>query len=65
MLKYALHRLLEMVPTTMAILLVTFFLFTSVGDSPALIVLGKNASAEKHMSQPSADRPRSPRRDAY
>ena len=47
MLKYALHRLLEMVPTTLAILLVTFFLFTSVGDSPALIVLGKNATAEK------------------
>ena len=47
MLRYALHRLAEMVPTTLAILLVTFFLFTSVGDSPALIVLGKNASAEK------------------
>jgi peptide/nickel transport system permease protein len=46
MLKYALHRLAEMVPTTLAILLVTFFLFTSVGDSPALIVLGKNASVE-------------------
>ena len=47
MLKYALRRVLEMIPTTLAILLVTFFLFTSVGDSPALIVLGKNASAEK------------------
>ena len=47
MLKYALRRILEMVPTTLAILLVTFLLFTSVGDSPAQIVLGKNASAEK------------------
>ncbi|MCL1888692.1 MAG: ABC transporter permease, partial [Kiritimatiellaeota bacterium] len=44
---YFIRRLLEMIPTTLAILLVTFFLFASVGDSPALIVLGKNATAEK------------------
>ena len=47
MLKYLRKRLLEMIPTTLAILLVAFFLFNSVGDSPALIVLGKNATAEK------------------
>ena len=47
MLRYALRRLLEMVPATLVLLLVTFFLFTNVGGSPALIVLGKNATAEK------------------
>ena len=57
---YALRRFLEMIPTTLAILLVTFFLFASVGDSPALIVLGKNATAEKiaeYNAQHGYDRP--------
>ena len=46
MLKYALKRLLEVIPTTIGILLLTFALFNVVGGSPALTVLGKNASAE-------------------
>ncbi len=47
MFKFTLQRLLHIIPTTLAILLVTFLLFTSVGDSPAQFVLGKNASAEE------------------
>lgn len=46
MLKYALKRLLEVIPTTVGILLLTFVLFNVVGGSPAVTVLGKNASAE-------------------
>jgi peptide/nickel transport system permease protein len=46
MLKYALKRLRETVPTTLGVLLLTFALFNVVGGSPALTVLGKNASAE-------------------
>ena len=46
MLKYALKRLWEMVPTTIGILLLTFALFNVVGGSPAEVILGKNASAE-------------------
>lgn len=46
MLKYALRRVLEMIPTTVGVLLLTFALFNVVGGSPAEAVLGKNASAE-------------------
>ena len=46
MLKYAAKRLLETVPTTVGILLLTFALFNVVGGSPAETVLGKNATAE-------------------
>ena len=46
MLKYAAKRLFEVIPTTFGILLLTFFLFHVVGGSPALVVLGKNATAE-------------------
>ena len=44
--KYIGRRLLEVVPTTFGILLLTFLLFNVVGGSPALSILGKNASAE-------------------
>ena len=44
--RYLGKRLLEVVPTTMGILLIAFLLFNVVGGSPALAVLGKNASAE-------------------
>ena len=37
---------MEVIPTTFGILLLTFFLFHVVGGSPALVVLGKNATAE-------------------
>ncbi|MBR4603637.1 MAG: hypothetical protein IKO43_02200, partial [Kiritimatiellae bacterium] len=35
-----------MIPTTIGILLLTFLLFNVVGGSPAISVLGKNATAE-------------------
>lgn len=47
MLKYVLKRLGETIPTTLGILLLTFVLFNVVGGSPAAVVLGKNATAEK------------------
>ena len=46
MLKYALRRIAEVVPTTLGILLLSFVLFNVVGGSPAEVVLGKNATAE-------------------
>ena len=46
MLRYALKRLWEVIPTTFGILLLAFLLFNVVGGSPAESVLGKNATAE-------------------
>ena len=46
MLKYALRRALEVIPTTFGILLLSFVLFNVVGGSPAEVILGKNATAE-------------------
>ena len=46
MLRYVAKRLLEVVPTTFGIILLTFLLFNVVGGSPAVAVLGKNATAE-------------------
>ena len=46
MLRYALRRLLQLVPTLLGVTLLTFTLFNVVGGSPAAIVLGKNATAE-------------------
>ena len=42
--RYIIRRVLEMIPTTLGILLVTFVLFHVVGGSPAQVVLGKNAT---------------------
>lgn len=44
--RYIIRRLLEMLPTTLGVLVLTFLLFHVVGGSPAEVVLGKNASAE-------------------
>ncbi len=44
--RYVIRRVLEMIPTTFGIVLLTFVLFHVVGGSPAEVVLGKNASAE-------------------
>ena len=44
--RYVIRRLLEAIPTTIGILLLTFLLFNVVGGSPAQVVLGKNATAE-------------------
>ena len=46
MLKYALGRIAEVVPTTLGIVLLAFLLFNVIGGSPAEVVLGKNATAE-------------------
>ena len=46
MLRYIARRLLELIPTTFGILVLTFVLFHVVGGSPALAVLGKNATKE-------------------
>jgi len=46
MLRYAVRRLIELVPTTFGILVLTFVLFHVVGGSPAEVILGKNATAE-------------------
>ena len=46
MLKYIAKRLLEVIPTTFGIILLTFVLFNVVGGSPAQVILGKNATAE-------------------
>ncbi|MCL1920717.1 MAG: ABC transporter permease [Kiritimatiellaeota bacterium] len=43
---YTLRRMLEILPTTFGVLVLTFLLFHVVGGSPAEIVLGKNATAE-------------------
>ena len=45
MLRYALRRLLELVPTTAGVLLLTFLLFHVVGGSPAEVALGQHATA--------------------
>ncbi|MBR1871304.1 MAG: ABC transporter permease [Kiritimatiellae bacterium] len=45
MLRYAISRTLQVIPTTVGILLLTFLLFHVVGGSPAKAVLGKNADA--------------------
>ncbi|MBR4654491.1 MAG: ABC transporter permease [Kiritimatiellae bacterium] len=46
MLRYAARRLLELIPTTFGILVLTFILFHVVGGSPAEVILGKNATKE-------------------
>ena len=46
MLRYILCRLLQMIPTLFGAALLTFILFNVAGDSPAMIELGKNATAE-------------------
>lgn len=46
MVKYALRRILETIPTTIGILLLSFVLFNVVGGSPAQVILGKSATKE-------------------
>lgn len=48
--KYILRRFLEMIPTTLGIIILTFTLFYVVGGSPALTVLGQHASQESIAS---------------
>jgi len=44
--RYFFKRLLEMIPTTLGVLLLTFALFHVVAGSPAEVVLGKHATPE-------------------
>lgn len=46
MINYVIKRLLQVLPTTFGILLLTFLLFHVVGGSPAQVILGKNATAD-------------------
>lgn len=46
MLRYAIRRIMELIPTTVGILLLSFLLFHVIGGSPAKAVLGKNATVE-------------------
>jgi peptide/nickel transport system permease protein len=44
MIRYIARRLLQMIPTLLGVILITFVLFNVVGGSPALAKLGKNAT---------------------
>lgn len=44
--RYILRRLLEMIPTTIGVLMLTFVLFYVIGGSPATVILGQHASQE-------------------
>lgn len=46
MLKYIVKRTLQMIPTVLGVILITFVLFNVVGGSPAKSVLGQHAQAE-------------------
>ena len=43
--RYLARRLLELLPTTAGVLLLTFLLFHVVGGSPAEVALGQHANA--------------------
>lgn len=44
--RFILSRIIQVIPTTVGVLILTFLLFHVVAGSPAEIVLGKNATAE-------------------
>ena len=46
MLKYVLKRIVQMVPTVIGVILLTFVLFNVVGGDLAAIALGKNVSLQ-------------------
>ncbi len=45
MVRYAVRRILELIPTTFGVLLLTFILFYVVGGSPGEVALGQHADA--------------------
>jgi peptide/nickel transport system permease protein len=47
MIKYALRRILYMVPTVFGVILITFVLFNVAGGDPAMSKLGKQATARR------------------
>ena len=46
MLRYILRRLLQMIPTVVGVILITFILFNLVPNDMAMVMLGKKAGAE-------------------
>src|SRR5437870_360872 len=52
---YIIRRLLSVIPISLGVLLVTFFLFRVVGGNPAYRIAGKNATPAK-IAQISHDR---------
>ena len=46
MLRYVFRRIVEALPTTVGVLVLSFVLFNVVGGSPAEVILGKNATAQ-------------------
>jgi peptide/nickel transport system permease protein len=46
MLKYILRRIVQMIPTVLGVILITFILFNVAGGSPGLKVLGPHAQAD-------------------
>jgi peptide/nickel transport system permease protein len=44
MLRYTIRRILQMIPTVLGVILITFALFNVVGGSPAAMTLGKHVS---------------------
>ncbi|MDP2990684.1 MAG: ABC transporter permease, partial [Kiritimatiellota bacterium] len=44
MLRYIVRRILQMIPTVLGVIVITFILFNIVGGSPAAMTLGKNIS---------------------
>lgn len=46
MIRYIARRILQMIPTVLGVILITFILFNAVGGSPALQVLGRHVSAQ-------------------
>ncbi len=46
MFRYILRRILQMIPTVLGVILITFVLFNVVGGSPARLTLGQHATAQ-------------------
>ena len=44
--RYVFRRLLQMIPTLLGVTLLTFVLFDVLGDSPAVLALGRHATPE-------------------
>ena len=47
MLKYILRRILQMIPTTLLVILISYILLSFLPSSPGRIILGNNASEEE------------------
>ena len=60
MIRFILRRILQMLPTVLGVIVITFVLFHIVGGSPGKMALGKNASPktlEEFEAQRGLDKP--------